>query len=338
MRRYSYTPRRNARPLPRSKITAQASFLPLLVPIVLVLGLISAVGLLTRNGGSVNLASCEETLCKQAVLGAQTSPSPAAASPRPTPYHSPYPAPAISGLSAAVVEVPCGKQVYGFNANTRYPPASLTKMMTALVAVENADLSHVITSPIDGVLLSQQTDATVMGLELGQQMTLRDLLHGLLLRSGQDAAIAIADDIGGDENTFVGMMNEAATAMGLSNTHFTNPDGLDDPRLFTSAHDIALVGLALLQQPDLAEIVRTQTYSPDWTKGPLENINLFLTQYAGAIGVKTGYTESAEQTIVAAATRDGRTLIVSVLHSEDEYVDAGALMDWAFDNTAPSCP
>jgi D-alanyl-D-alanine carboxypeptidase len=336
LRRYSYTPRRSGRAVPRSQLTAQASFLPLLVPIVLVIAVVAGVGLLMRGGGG-DPPSCETASCEPAVLGDTATPSAPAANPQPTPRHSTAPAPTITGLSAAVLEEPCGKQIYAFNANTRYPPASLTKMMTALVAVEKAQLSEVITSPIDGVALSQETDGTVMGLDLGEQMTLRDLLYGLLMRSGQDAAIAIADAIGGNEDSFVTMMNSAATVLGLSNTHFTNPHGLDDPHLYTSAHDIALIGHALLQQPALAEIVRTQTYTPDWDKGELENINLFLTQYPGAIGVKTGFTDSAGQTIVAAATRGDRTLLVSVLHSEDEYVDAGALLDWAFESTSPAC-
>jgi D-alanyl-D-alanine carboxypeptidase len=341
VRRYHYTPRRNGRPVARSSAAPQRAFLPVLVPIVLVIGVLVAVGLITRSGGSIANDACQGETCDHALaLGASSVPSvkpSSAASPQPTPFHSPYPVPAITGLSAAILEEPCGKQIHAFNASTRYPPASLAKLMTALVAANHTDLAKVITSPLDGVVLSEETDGTVMGLEQGEKMTLRDLLYGLLLRSGNDAALVIAQAIGGSVDGFVKMMNDEAASLGLTNTHFTNPHGLDDPHLYVSAHDIAVLGHEVLQQPDLADIVQTQTYTPAWDKGALENINLFLSNYPGAIGLKTGYTDTANQTIVAAATRNGRTLLVSVLHSEDEYVDAGALLDWAFDNTSPAC-
>jgi D-alanyl-D-alanine carboxypeptidase len=133
------------------------------------------------------------------------------------------------------------------------------------------------------------------------------------------------------------MMNEESTALGLTDTNFTNPHGLDDPHLYTSAYDIARIGVELLRNEDLAKIVRTKEYSPNWDNGPMENINLFLGQFPGAIGIKTGYTDTAGQTIVAAAERDGRILVASVMHSGDEYVDAGALLDWAFGNTMNAC-
>ena len=224
----------------------------------------------------------------------------AAASPQDTPKRSPYAVPKITGLAATILEEPCGAEVYAYNAHTRYPPASLTKLMTALVAAKNASLAQTITSTIDGPALSLATDGTVMGVDLGETLTLRDLLYGLLLRSGNDAALIIAQAIGGGTTGFVRMMNEEATTLGLIDTYFTNPHGLDDPSLFTSAHDIAVVGHEVLQQPSLAEIVATSSYTPAWDKGALENINLFLTQYPGAIGLKTGFTDTADQTIVAA--------------------------------------
>jgi D-alanyl-D-alanine carboxypeptidase len=339
VKRYSYTPRRNGRPIARSSVLPQGSLFPLVVPVVLVLSVLIAVGLLTRDGGSLSAVSCQDPPCGGALaLGASSVPTlKATANPQSTPVRSAYPAPEITGLSATILEEPCGKQVYAFNENTRYPPASLAKLMTALVAANHADLNDVITSPLDGVVLSQETDGTVMGIELGQKLSLRDLLYGLLLRSGNDAALVIAQYVGGSEAGFVQMMNDEAELLGLKDARFTNPHGLDDPRLFVSAHDIAIIGHEVLQQPALAEIVRTTSYTPAWDNGPLENINLFLTNYPGAIGLKTGFTPIANQTIVAAATRDGRTLLVSVLHSIDEYVDASLLLDWAFDNTSPIC-
>jgi D-alanyl-D-alanine carboxypeptidase len=164
-----------------------------------------------------------------------------------------------------------------------------------------------------------------------------DLLHGLLLRSGLDAAVVLAEYIAGEEAGFVAMMNERAASLGLADTHFANASGIDDANQYTSAADIAALGAVLLSDPALAEIVRTKEYQPAWERGPIENINLMLNVYDGAIGVKTGYTDEAGQTIVAAADRDGRRLITSVLHSEDLYVDAAALLDWAFASTDPAC-
>ena len=132
-------------------------------------------------------------------------------------------------------------------------------------------------------------------------------------------------------------MNQRALGLGMYGTHFSNPDGLDQDGLYTTAHDIALLGRAFMQQPELAAIARTKTYQPDWDRGEVINGNELLERYPDAIGVKTGYTELAGQTIVAAAERNGRTLIVSVLASYDRYADAIALFDWAFTSTQPAC-
>jgi D-alanyl-D-alanine carboxypeptidase (penicillin-binding protein 5/6) len=337
VRRYSYTPRRNGRQTGTSRGAGagSGSVLPFALPVVVLLATI--VGVIWLAGGSG--ASCQGTSCNSALALAPT-PTALRAVASPTPRPAPAPPPQITGLAAAILEEPCGKTVYAFNEHATYPPASLTKMMTALVAAQKGDMSQLVTSPIDGGQLSAATDGTVVGLKVGQQLTLRDLLYGLMLRSGNDAALAIAVAIGGGESGFAQMMNDEAKTLGLTDTNFTNPHGLDDPHLYTSAYDIARIGIELLRNPDLAQIVKTQEYTPlsaGWTDGSLKNINLFLTQYPGAIGVKTGYTDTAGQTIVGAAERDGRTLLVSVMHSGDEYVDAGALLDWAFGNTAPAC-
>jgi D-alanyl-D-alanine carboxypeptidase (penicillin-binding protein 5/6) len=133
------------------------------------------------------------------------------------------------------------------------------------------------------------------------------------------------------------MMNEKAVELGLSATTFANVSGLDHPDQRISALDAALIGAELLKQPLLADAVATVEYQPAWSRGPIVNLNLMLSDYPGAVGVKTGFTEDAGQTIVAAADRDGRRLITSVLHSEDLYVDAAALLNWAFANTGSAC-
>jgi len=249
----------------------------------------------------------------------------------------PADAPEITGLSAAIVEEPCGALVYAANAHQQLPPASLTKIATALVVEERANLDDVVTVTVNGPELSAETDATVMGIEPGQRLTVRDILHGLLLMSGNDAAIQLARYVSGDVGAFVALMNQKTGQLGLKDTQFTNPHGLDDPGLYTSAYDMAMLGRELLRRPELAEIVRKQAYQPAWDGPALRNLNLFLGQYPGALGIKTGFTDEAGQTIVAAAERDGRRLIVAVLKSGDLYVDAGALLDWAFESTSPAC-
>jgi D-alanyl-D-alanine carboxypeptidase len=236
-----------------------------------------------------------------------------------------------------VLEEPCGAVLHELNAGMRLPPASLTKIATALVAIEQVDLVEMVTVEVSGGELSASTDATVMGIEPGQRLSILDLLYGMLLPSGNDAAIAIAQHVSGSQTAFVTLMNGMASELGLSDTQFTNPHGLDDPGLYTSAYDIAMMGRELLRDPGLAHIVRTQSYQPAWEGPAMENHNLLLSLYPGALGLKTGYTDLAGQTLVAAAERSGRRIIVSVLRSQDVYVDAIALLDWGFESAPTAC-
>lgn len=245
--------------------------------------------------------------------------------------------PPISAAAAAVIEEPCGAVIHGFNTHARLPPASLTKIMTALVAAEQSDIRQTVDVTVDGGALSEASDATVMGLSPGQQLSLTDLLYGLLLPSGNDAAIQIAEQVAGSVDGFVGMMNDKVDELDLGNTHFANPHGLEAFDHYTSAYDIALLGSRLLEDPDLAFIVSTRSYQPEWDGPAVANLNLLLGNYPGALGIKTGYTPQAGQTIVAAAQRDGRRFIVSVLGSADNFADATALLDWAFSLTESSC-
>jgi len=245
--------------------------------------------------------------------------------------------PLITALAAAVIDEPCGAVLHELNSGMRLPPASLTKIATALVVTDQVDLVETVTVKVSGSELSASTDATVMGIEPGQRLGVVDLLYGMLLPSGNDAAIALAQYVSGSETAFVELMNDKAAQMGLSDTQFTNPHGLDDPGLYTSAYDIAMLGRELLRDPALAHIVRTQSYQPAWDGLPVQNHNLLLSLYPGALGVKTGYTDLAGQTLVAAAERNGRRIIVSVLGSQDVYVDVIALLDWGFEGAPSAC-
>lgn len=285
-----------------------------------------------------------------AVLGAACDPSEdcPTPTPRPTPavVRLPTSAPAatpdatpppITAPAVVVIEEPCGAVLYELKPGLQLPPASVTKIMTALVTVDYADLDNKVTVTTDGPALSLETDSTVMGIEPGMRLSVRDLLYGLLLASGNDAAVELAGYVAGSVEDFVDLMNDKARALGLANTHFTNPHGLDSPAHYSSAMDIATMGRALLRNPDLARIVRTQSYRPDWDGGEIRNVNLLITGFAGAIGVKTGYTDIAHQTIVGAAEDGGRRVVVAMLRADDMYAEAPAMLNWAFAHTQPAC-
>jgi D-alanyl-D-alanine carboxypeptidase (penicillin-binding protein 5/6) len=245
--------------------------------------------------------------------------------------------PRLKSQAVAVVEVSCGDVVYGRNMDRHLYPASLTKIATALVAVDRAALDERVEVRVNGPLLAASTGSSIMGLTPGMRLSIRDLLYGLMLPSGNDAAIAIAEHVSGSVPAFVELMNQKALSLGLRDTHFENPHGLDGPRIWSSAYDMAQLGRAYLADPDLAAIARTPSYQPGWEGPQLWNGNAMLNTYPGSLGVKIGYTERAGETIVVAAERGERQLVVSVLGGWDRYGDATALLDWAFARTASAC-
>ncbi len=280
--------------------------------------------------------------CTSSVSAAEVHPTQVAASliARPTPAGTPTaPAglPFVSAQSIAVVETSCGALIFGRDEHAHLPPASLTKLMTAAVAMDQADPSTMITSHVDGTQLYTDTGSTIMGLKPGMQLSLLDLLYGLLLPSGNDAAIAIAEGISGTQAKFVDLMNAKAQSLALDDTHFTNPHGLNDPDLYSSAYDMAVLARYVMQNPTLRQIVATESYQPKWDGPEVWNGNRFLSEYQGADGVKIGYTEQSAQTIVASATRNGRSIIASLMKSQDRYADSERLLDWAFAQPSP-CP
>ena len=281
-------------------------------------------------GESVAVVDCTGDDC-EAALSASEPPSPATPTPEPAVVPAAVPEiPSILGRATAVIEQPCGVLLYELGGTMTLPPASLTKIVTALVAVDWTDLSEIVTVEIDGPALSLETDSTVMGIEPGDELTMRDLIYGLLLRSGNDAALEIARHVAGDEDAFVELMNDKVAELGLVDTGFTNPHGLDNPALYSSAVDMARLGAELLSNADLAEVVATRQYQPAWDGPAIDNLNLLLNNYDGAFGVKTGFTDTADQTIVAAAEREGRMIVASVFGTTEMYVDARNLLDWAF--------
>jgi D-alanyl-D-alanine carboxypeptidase (penicillin-binding protein 5/6) len=216
------------------------------------------------------------------------------------------------------------------NAFRRMYPASITKMMTALLALENGRLEeYVEVSPE-----AANQPGSSMYLSSGDVFTLEDLLYGLMLNSGNDAAWAIAEHIGGDAETFFDMMNRRAQEIGAINTRYRNPHGLTDPNHYTTAFDLALIARTCLRHPYFRNLVATKEKdvldATEEVRLQLANTNRLLWVYLGADGVKTGTTESAGQCLVASATRDGMRLLAVVLNSADRWSDAARLLDYGF--------
>jgi D-alanyl-D-alanine carboxypeptidase len=239
-------------------------------------------------------------------------------------------APPIKGRAAIVVDLTAGQILYQQGQGTRYAEASLTKMMTAMVAADLTPMDTVITVPE----VATQVEPNHMGISTGEKLTVRELLQGMLLDSGNDAAEAIAMSIV-DRPKFIDFMNQKAAALHLRATHFTNPSGLDDADHYSSAYDLAVVGATLLADyPDIRAIVgskQVSIYSTPLHKAfnPI-NIDRMLSTYPGAIGIKPGYTGAAGYCLAAAATRNGRTILVVVLGSTQHFTDAATLLDFGF--------
>lgn len=237
----------------------------------------------------------------------------------------------LSCYSALLMEWQSGTILYQRHGFTRMHPASLTKIMTGLVALERGRLE-------DTVRVSQEAAAqpgSTMYLKGGDEFTLEDLLYGLMLNSGNDAAWAIAEHIGeGNAEEFVRMMNRRAKELGAINTKFANPHGLTDPNHYTTAFDLALITRAALKHPFFKNLVATKEKDVMEVRGErvlsLYNTNKLLWLYLGTDGVKTGTTEAAGQCLVASATRDGTRLLAVVLASGDRWSDAARLFEYGF--------
>jgi D-alanyl-D-alanine carboxypeptidase (penicillin-binding protein 5/6) len=220
-----------------------------------------------------------------------------------------------------------GRVVYAKNPHAERSIASITKLMTALVASEQSDD---LDEPVTVDSRAVGTEGSSMYLDYNEELPLRHLLYGLLLRSGNDAAVAIAIHIAGDVEVFAELMNQKAADLGLQHSHFANPNGLEVEGHYSSAYDMALIARAVLADPVLAEIVATKSI----TLGEryMENHNKLLSRYEGCIGLKTGYTKAAGRTLVSAAQRMGTTFIAVTLCDPNDWDDHTALLDYAFAN------
>jgi D-alanyl-D-alanine carboxypeptidase (penicillin-binding protein 5/6) len=231
--------------------------------------------------------------------------------------------PAVTAVSALVVDLDSGQTLYALRPHEPWPPASTVKLMTALVVLQRTNLT-------DPVVVSARAAATAgsrMGLVAGEVLTVQDLLYGLLLPSGNDATVALAEHVAGSESRFVALMNETAAGLGLTETRFANPHGIDDSDEMTSAVDLIKLTQAALAYPAFAQI--TAAERAQVAGRSLVNTNQLLRLYHGADGIKTGTTPAAGECLVASVTRAGHRLLVVVLGSRDRYADTVALLDHA---------
>ena len=241
------------------------------------------------------------------------------------------PTKAISAASAVVIDATNNRILYEHNAYEKRSMASTTKIMTALCALENGNLEDMVTVSTHAAAV----EGSSIWLESGEKITLKSLLIGLLLSSGNDAATAIAEHISGSEEEFAKIMTEKAHAIGAIHTHFKNPHGLDEDGHYTTAYDLAIITSCAMKNPIFSEIVKTEKATIEWQNHPwgrtLTNHNKLLRIYDGCDGVKTGYTKKTGRCLVSSATRDGKQLIVVTLNAPDDWIDHVLLLNRCFE-------
>ena len=235
--------------------------------------------------------------------------------------------PTVSAEACVLMDAESGTVIYEKNPDSRMLIASTTKIMTALVALEHC-------SPDDVVEIKREwtaVEGSSMGLAPGEFCTLRELLYGLLLASGNDAGVAIACHTAGSEEAFAQLMNEKAAELGMENSSFANPHGLDHEAHFSTARDMAKLAAAAMDNAELALIASTREVRLPQNRY-FSNHNKLLRQCEGCIGLKTGYTSKAGRTLVSVCERNGTRLICVTLRDGDDWADHAKLYDWGFEN------
>ena len=254
-------------------------------------------------------------------------------------------APETLSPSVILMEESTGTILYEKNMDEAHYPASITKIMTMLLALENGNLSDMVTFSDDAI---NNTEGSGIARDYGEQMTLEQCLYGVMLESANECAYAVAEHVGGTVENFVDMMNAKAKELGCTNTHFANPHGLQDENHYTTAHDMALIAQAAYQNETFRIIIGTKMYTiPPTNKHAeetvLRNHHDMLCTYHNAnrkylypycVGGKTGYTATANSTLVTYAEKDGMTLICVVMNTQspNQFIDTVNLFDYAFDN------
>ncbi len=233
--------------------------------------------------------------------------------------------PSVSAQSAILYDCTASRVLYEKNADKKALIASTTKIMTGLLIAEQCDLDEDVSIPEEAV----GVEGSSLYLKNGEVLSVGDLLYGLMLQSGNDAAVALAIHCGGSVEAFVSMMNEKADELHLSGAHFANPNGLDDEGNYATARDLALLTQYALENETFAEVVSTKTATLGGNRA-VTNHNKLLWRYDGCIGVKTGFTRAAGRILVSAAERDGRRLVAVTIGAPDDWNDHTKLLDYGF--------
>ncbi|RIW33561.1 D-alanyl-D-alanine carboxypeptidase [Bacillus salacetis] len=243
-------------------------------------------------------------------------------------------APSVSAQKAIVIDQDTGRILYEKDANTQSRIASITKIMTAILAIESGKLDETVKVSDNAV----RAEGSSIYLKPGEKIKLEDLVFGLMLRSGNDSAVAIAEHVGGSLDGFVYLMNKKAEEIGMKNTHFSNPHGLDDHEdHYSSAYDMAILTRYAMQNEKYREVAGTKVHtSPDpendWDR-KWKNKNRLLTElYKYCTGGKTGYTKRAKRTLVTTATKGGQNLIAVTLNGPDDWNDHIQMFEYGFKN------
>jgi D-alanyl-D-alanine carboxypeptidase (penicillin-binding protein 5/6) len=237
--------------------------------------------------------------------------------------------PAVVAGSAALIDSFTGEFLFLKNENAIQYPASSTKILTALLVIEAGDLDKLVTVDISDT----KVEPTKLDLKPGEQYTRRQLIYGLMLKSANDVAMALARDNAGSIEAFAAKMTRRAAELGATNSHFANPNGLHDPSHYTTAHDLALIARTAMEQPFFRQVVGTIYYtwkSPTGVVEQLRNHNRLLRHFAGCNGLKTGYTRAAQQVLVSSALIEGHEVISVVLHTDKPGIweDSKALLTY----------
>lgn len=248
----------------------------------------------------------------------------------------------ISAEGGIVMDADSGAVLFGKNIHTPYYPASITKILTALIVIENCNLDDTVTFSRNAVY-NVEAGSSSAAMDVGDQLTVRDCLYAMMLKSANEVANALAEHTAGSIEAFSGMMNAKASSLGCTDSHFSNPSGLNDPEHYTSAYDMALIAQAAFQNETFVTIDSTLYYDLPPTKRNPDGLRVYpghrmlkrntAQYYAGIIGGKTGYTSLAGNTLVTCAERDGMKLIAVVLNGhQTHYSDTKALLDFGFNN------
>ncbi len=238
----------------------------------------------------------------------------------------------ISAQSGVLYEPVSGRVIFEKNKDEKRGMASTTKIVTAITALENGNLNDIVTVSKKAA----DVEGSSVWLEEGEKQTLYNLLYGLMLSSGNDAAIAIAEHISEDTEKFALLMNETAQKAGAKNSSFKNPNGLDEEGHFTTAYDLAKITAYAMENEQFREIVKTKKKTIPWENHQwdrtLKNHNKLLTLYEGADGVKTGFTKKCGRCLVSSAVKNGTRLIAVTLNAPNDWDDHTKMLDWGFEN------